>query len=295
MTNQLELGCQAAPRRWANGPLAYIRRVMASAQPSLSAPENKADEPWTPGPARPRLAEGAVHVWRADTADVSSRLAGTDGVAALLSANELARSERISGERRMRWQAAHALLRILLARYLDCDPPELRFARGEHGKPSLRPFTRARADGPAPKGDGVALWSGVTLYFNLSHSARAVLCAFSADGSVGVDVEVAGRDRDYAALARRMFGRVEAERLQQLDRPSRELEFLRLWTRREAELKCCGSGFRGASPVGAALGTERSARTTWHPMWIAGLDVGLGAAAAVASAFTPASVELCDW
>ena len=66
-------------------------------------------------------------------------------------------------------------------------------------------------------------------------------------GAVGVDVEVARRPINEAALAARTFGPDEARRLAALDPVSREREFLRLWVRHEARLKCRGTGIGDAA------------------------------------------------
>ncbi|MFI4989765.1 MAG: 4'-phosphopantetheinyl transferase family protein [Solirubrobacterales bacterium] len=257
---------------------------------------------WAPAPTRPRLTEGETHVWRADTTSAAEHLAQSQGTTPLLSDDELARGELISGEQqRARWLGAHALLRILLGRYLDCAPGDLQFATGEHGKPSLAPtFAPASAEGPRARDDGA------TLHFNLSHSAGTVLYAFSADAPVGVDVEVAERERDYASIVRRVFGEGEAERLRQLDRATRELEFLRAWSRWEAEVKCLGTGLGWADADEVTDG--RRAGTTAHaanrqalaphaagPIWIAELELGPRTAGAVASLRRPEALRCWTW
>jgi 4'-phosphopantetheinyl transferase len=166
---------------------------------------------------------------------------------------------------------------MLLGRYLDRDPTMLRFSTNANGKPALldpvpgrtyeRPF---KSGGQAP------------LEFNLSHSRSLVVYGFARTASVGVDVEVVGRELNVAAIARRAFGVGEACRLMALDSGKRELEFLRSWTRHEAELKCRGTGIAGRhkdAQTPRALVTE--------------IEVGSGAAAAVA--VNPAQQELLCW
>jgi 4'-phosphopantetheinyl transferase len=109
--------------------------------------------------------------------------------------------------------------------------------------------------------------------FNLSHSAGVALYAFALRRSVGIDVEV-GRPRriDPVALAARALGAEEAERLAALDPSEREAEFLRGWARHEARIKC---------------GVEAP--------WIVELDVGPGAAAALAVQDGPCEVRRREW
>jgi 4'-phosphopantetheinyl transferase len=214
---------------------------------------------WVPGPHQPRLPEGAVHVWRADLDAVS------DALHELLSEPERERAERILGEReRRRWTRSHGLLRALLGRYLDADPRALRFGAGENGKPML-----LEPSGPC---------------LNLSHSDQLALYAFSRAGAVGVDVQAGRGALNEVAIAARLLGTAEAERLEALDPASRRREFLRAWVRHEARLKCRGTGIGGDR--GSALDGEE---------WIAELDVGPDAAGAVALQRAPRELLRWDW
>jgi 4'-phosphopantetheinyl transferase len=184
----------------------------------------------------------------------------------LLSQPERARAERLLGERHGElWALGRGLLRALLGRYLQVDGAELDFTTGEHGKPELA------GDGPWPS-------------FNLSHSGEIALYAFSAEAPVGVDVELARASVDEVAIAKRMIGTAAAERLRALDPAPRRKEFLRLWTRHEAELKCLGVGIGGELEAGPG-----------QPTWIAELELGMGAGAAAAVAVAAAPGELRCW
>jgi 4'-phosphopantetheinyl transferase len=218
-----------------------------------------ADDAWAPGPVSPQLADGAVHVWRADLAVVAEDLGK------LLCSEEQARAERVVDERSGElWRRSRGLLRELLGRYLQRDPSSLRFSIGEHGKPAL-------AEDSPP-----------TVSFNMSHSGRLALYAISNAGSVGVDVEIARRPTDEVAIAARVLGASEAARLRALDPKTRRREFLRAWTRYEAELKCLGTG------IGDTDGGIERARP-----WVADLELGQGATGAVAS--TRAARDLRCW
>ena len=219
---------------------------------------------WAPGPSRPRPAGDAVDVWRADLD------AAGDEVAAPLSDDERERAARFVRERDgARWAAAHGILRALLGRYLDADPRALRFVAGEHGKPAL-----SDAQG------------GAALRFNLSHSAGVALYALAAGREVGVDVELPHRPLDALALAQRVFGADEARRLEPLDAPAREREFLRLWTRHEALVKCQGTGI--ARYLRSGVGRPAP--------WVLELDAPApGAAAALALDGPPCELRCFDW
>jgi 4'-phosphopantetheinyl transferase len=230
---------------------------------------------WPQGPSRPRLADGAVHVWRADLATASV----TDLVD-VLSDEERARARRFVNERDGElWQLSRCLLRVLLGRYVQREPASLRFLTGEHGKPELV----REAEEPTTSVEQSSA-SASSVSFNMSHSGALVLYAFSSVGSVGVDVEVARRPIDEVAVAARMLGAEQARRLQALDPRSRRAQFLRAWTRHEAELKCLGVGIGGTRADAGA-----------HSPWLAELDLGPDAAAAVAAERPAAELSCWEW
>jgi 4'-phosphopantetheinyl transferase len=197
----------------------------------------------------PRLSPGDLHVWRADL----DRASGVD--AAALSAAELERAGRFRLDRdRVRWTRSRAILRELLAGYLDLEPAVLELSAGPNGKPRI---------------------AGERIEFNISHSGRAAVLAFALDNPVGVDVELGGRVRDPLRTAGLVLGAAELERLRSLPGKSREREFLRSWVRYEAALKCFG-GRLGDPVIG--------------DLHLIELDVLKDGAAAVALAHAPAAV-----
>jgi 4'-phosphopantetheinyl transferase len=242
---------------------------MSQSMPSI------ADRRWTPGPDRPLLPEGALDVWRADLTVVADELGG------LLCGEENARAARLLDERgRQLWVRSRGVLRALLGRYLQKDPRALRFALGEHGKPAL--LDHAATELTANPGPQQARPPQIS--FNLSHSGQTALYAFTSTMAVGVDVELARGAIDAVALAARMLGPAEAARLERLDHVTRQREFLRAWVRHEAAVKCLGVGVGGAG-----AGIEAS-----QP-WIAELEVGPDAAAAVALEAPPRALHCWEW
>jgi 4'-phosphopantetheinyl transferase len=239
-----------------------------------ASPRSTTHPPRISPPSHPGLADGAVHVWRADLAELADDLGG------LLSPTERSRAERFARERdRLLWTRAHGVLRQLLGRYLGRDPFTLRFTTGAHGKPAL-------LDDP-PRSPATAERMAATharLSFNLSHSGHLALYAFSAIGPVGVDVEVARGPIDELAIAARALGQAEVRRLAVLDPSIREQEFRRAWVRHEAVLKCRGTGIGGAA-----------AQTNGREPWIAELEVGPRAAGAVAVGRLPRELRCRDW
>lgn len=92
------------------------------------------------------------------------------------------------------------------------------FAYGEHGKPYL-------ADHP-------------DIHFNLSHCKDAVMCVVD-DRPVGCDIESIERKPDLALLKRTMSP-AEQEKVFASSAP--KIEFMKLWTAKEAVLKQRGTG-----------------------------------------------------
>lgn len=213
---------------------------------------------WEAGPTHPRLRADRVDVWRADLAP------GGEDLRELLSDEEHGRAARFVREADgLRWAQAHGILRALLARYVDADPRALYFVEGPHGKPGL---------------------VGHDVRFNLSHSGDALLVAVARGQEIGVDVELPRRTTDHVAIARRILGDEQADRLAALDEPTREREFLRAWVRWEAVLKCRGTGIGGADDP-----------TTASDPWVCELDVEPPAAAALAVTAGPVVVRCLQW
>jgi 4'-phosphopantetheinyl transferase len=225
---------------------------------------------WSPGPFRPVLGPDAVDVWRVDLAGVPERLIE------VLSSSERTRAERIlDGPRRVRWARGRAILRALLGRYLDSDPRTLALLGDDGGRPALETATGAD-------------FGSRQLTFNLSHSGDTAVYALSSAGAVGIDVERPRRQIDVLAVAARAFDGTATARLRQLGTETREHEFLRLWVRHEASLKCLGVGIWSGADAGAgdAVGVRP---------WIAELDLGGRGLAALALERAPSEVRCWDW
>jgi 4'-phosphopantetheinyl transferase len=167
------------------------------------------------------------------------------------------------------------VLRELLGRYLDVSPGEVAFRLERRGKPSV----------------AVPVGAAQRLSFNVSHSGPLALYAFSGQAAVGIDVQRARTRRgDESAVAARAFGAPVSARLRQLNQAERQREFLRLWTRHEARLKCIGAGLMGFHRY------EENAGVPLARVWLAELDLGTeGAAAAVAVRDHPPDVRCWAW
>lgn len=89
-------------------------------------------------------------------------------------------------------------------------------------------------------------------YVSLSHCRTAVAAAVSEEGPVGIDVE--NRRKVSLSLMRRVCTPEEFDSVQRSDDPT--MAFLRLWTRKEAVLKCRGTGIKGFGSMVGALEAE---------------------------------------
>jgi 4'-phosphopantetheinyl transferase len=180
-------------------------------------------EAWPPSAAVPPLTRDDVHVWQ-------SRL-DQEGPALQLFESLLDDEERRRAARwhfridRQRYTVGRGLLKLLLAKYLTCEPDAIRLWYNSYGKPGL-----TGEDGPGG------------LKFNLAHSDGLVLYVVTRGREVGVDVERIRPGVDWRELASRFFAPGEVAELSAVAPDLREQAFFAGWTRKEAYLKALGLG-----------------------------------------------------
>jgi 4'-phosphopantetheinyl transferase len=163
-----------------------------------------------------------VHLWRAST---QLPRATASGLEACLSNDERAKAGRYRRDAdRVRYLASHAMLRLVLSRYVGVGPGSLRFSAGAQGKPKLE------RDSNSP------------IFFNLSHSGNLALLAISGDRAVGVDIEEIKNDVDVPALALAVLSESELRMLHDAPTGAQRGLFFGFWVRKEAVLKACGLG-----------------------------------------------------
>jgi 4'-phosphopantetheinyl transferase len=187
------------------------------------------------------LRAGVVHVWRfACSQDAAAH-------AHVLSGEERAIAARFATQAlHDAYVAPHALVRLILARYVQREPHTLAFTRGPRGKPQL---------------EGVE--------FNLAHCEDVALLAV-ARTAVGVDIERVGAV-DTHALRRLVLAPDE-----------QDMAFMRVWCRKEACLKATGVGLvDDLTSVSVARDAVAVADTIVH---VQDLELGAGHAAALATA-----------
>ncbi len=165
------------------------------------------------------LSSNEVHVWRFGLSKPDEAILD---YYELLSSEERARAERFHfSEHSKRYIVGRGTLRMLLARYANQAPAELRFEYTDHGKPLLR-------DSP--------------IRFNLSHSDNLALFAVTLGRDIGVDIERIRRSDDLLTLADYCFAPEERSALRALTPQQRAQAFFRCWTRKEAYIKARGDG-----------------------------------------------------
>ena len=183
--------------------------------------------------------------WR--NADLAVFVTGEDSPLALddasnlLSAEERARAGRFHfATDRERWIRSRALLRLSLARHLSVSAQSPEFQTGTHGKPWLPDYPNC--------------------HFNLSHSAEYTAIAI-AGAPLGIDIEPPREDFSVASLTAHAFLPGEAAAIAASNEP--HLLFYRVWTAKEAVMKCTGLGMTlPPHSIAVACDSADNSRTT---------------------------------
>ncbi|MDE3092051.1 MAG: 4'-phosphopantetheinyl transferase superfamily protein, partial [Chloroflexota bacterium] len=170
-----------------------------------------------------RPGKDEIHVWRAslDLPAIDLRQ-----LQQTLTEDESNRAARFYFQKdREHYIACRGLLRVILSRYLDVAPGEIRFCYGHYGKPELASSMR-RQD----------------LSFNVSHSHGLALVAIAAERKIGVDIEYIRLGVEIESIAERFFAPNEKAVIRTLTGYQQRETFYNCWTRKEAFLKACGDG-----------------------------------------------------
>jgi len=169
-------------------------------------------------------AQGEVHTW---LLPLTCEKRNISQLERLLSPEERVRADRLRTDvARDRFVAGRGALRKTLARYLGCEPAEIGLTAGAFGKPRLA---------------GTAEDEG--LCFSLAHAGDLMLIAVTVDSAIGVDLEQLREEVEFRQIAQQFFSRRERDELFSLPHDLQLTAFYRCWTRKEAYLKGCGTGF----------------------------------------------------
>lgn len=140
----------------------------------------------------------------------------------ILNAEEKARGDRFHFSRhKRRFTTARAILRIILARYLNMAPERLEFTYNKQGKP--------------------AVINSQKLQFNISHTGDLALLAIGKGYPVGVDVEYYSA-RPYEGIAKGLFSNQEFNQFIKVPDQLKPAIFFHIWSQKEAFIKACGMG-----------------------------------------------------
>jgi len=192
------------------------------------------------------LATHDVHLWISYERSPDAPALRT--LRSLLQPAELERVDKgYSEEVRLRFLAARAMQRTVLARYGGVDPTALRFVTGEHGKPAL-----------------AAEFAPLGLHFNVTHTEGLVGIAVSRHRDVGFDAENLRERTTALKLARRYFTAEEARDLEALPLAEQPARFYSLWTLKESWMKATGRGI--------AAGLDNAAFSLDDKHGVVGLD-----------------------
>jgi 4'-phosphopantetheinyl transferase len=162
-----------------------------------------------------------IHLW---TVPLDAPKADTRRISEMLSPDEQRRAEAFRFEKhRSSFIVGRGVLRSILGWYLLQPAKDIIFKYGAKGKPAL---------GNSPK----------TLHFNLAHSERRVVYAFSDACELGVDIELLRSLPESESIARNFFSPEECAQFFSVPADKRTEAFFNCWTRKEAYLKAIGDG-----------------------------------------------------
>jgi len=166
------------------------------------------------------LSTGEIHIWQVEL-DVEDK--PCQPLWGMLDGLEQQRALRFRDEEiQKKYIWCHGLRRILLSRYLDLEPQEIRYFIGPFGKPHL--------DLPSE------------LHFNMSHTDTLAIFAITSFQSIGIDVERLLSIEEIESLECWFLSKEEKLQLASLPHMERLEAFYTYWVSKEAYLKMLGLG-----------------------------------------------------
>jgi len=180
---------------------------------------------WQKAPDLLYLNFNEVHLWLVDCQQYFSKI---NNLFSILSPEEQEKADRFKfAIHRQRFIINRANLKIILSKYLQLKPTEIKFKYGLKGKPSLEDQLNY-----------------LNLKFNISHSENLAIYGIS-QNLIGVDLEKINQQVSCVELAERFFCPSEFKTISQLVYPQNYQGFYLAWTSKEAYLKATGEGLSG--------------------------------------------------
>lgn len=173
------------------------------------------------GIAVPDLRKGEIHLW---TVSIDALKNQVKQLESLLSEEEKKKKSFYKFEHtQLSYVVSQAVLRMLLASYLDIKPGDVKLGAHKKGKPYLI--------------------HDRSVFFNISNSFDLCVYAFSGDAEVGIDLEKIRDLPDLDQMIEKNLTRRERKYL--VKDPDHKLNlFFRFWTFKESYLKAIGEGMR---------------------------------------------------
>lgn len=161
-----------------------------------------------------------VHVWQVN---LKSRKEHPKDIQDYLSPDEIERAVKFKFTHdREHFILRHYLLRLILSKYCDCQPNELRFRYNSCKKPFINiPEFRE-------------------IKFNMSSSDDLMMIGLCKQNDIGIDIEKVRETGNLEHVALENFSQRELEYFySELDKTT---AFFNIWTRKEAFIKATGKG-----------------------------------------------------
>lgn len=151
---------------------------------------------------------------------ISDYIAVISELKKLLNAQEIDRAERYYHQHdSQRFIISKAILKLILAKEIGTDVSTVKFSKNSNKKPYLALHPE--------------------LHFNVSHAKNYALIVIGTR-PVGVDVEYISKDFNFTEILPTVCSKPEMNEV--LNAANKNLEFYKLWTRKEAVVKATGNG-----------------------------------------------------
>lgn len=134
------------------------------------------------------------------------------------------------------------IVRMVISRSLGCHPRDIKIEENYYGKPYISNFKN--------------------VFFNISHTKKAVLCVISNIEEIGVDIE--NIDNFSFAEINQICHTNELNFLNTLSAEAKKIEFCKIWTRKEAFGKKVGVGIgQNLKQINTLIPEKNKKYITW--------------------------------